>query len=124
MNLEARGSSVSVRSTVRMGSAMSMLKFAVCASSMSLRSFARVSANASVVDFVAFGSCLSVRHYSRLSSSVSILGLTALGSCHRMSVIQKVSLGSALSILDIAHVGSTPQHERWWPRCQPTFRHS
>ena len=65
------GSSLSLRSCGRLGSALSVLDLLHLGSALSLRSFSRLGSSISVLDFVHLGSALSLRSYARLGSQSS-----------------------------------------------------
>jgi len=110
------GSAVSVLGVSRFGSSMSVLDFVHLGSSLSLRSFARASSavsvlgvsrfgsSMSVLDFVHLGSSLSLRSFARASSALSVWGVSRFGS--GLSVLDIVHLGSSLSLRSFGRFGS------------------
>ena len=63
------GSSLSLRSYARVGSALSVLDLVTLGSTLSLRSFGRAGSGLSVLDFLHIGSCLSMRSFGRIGSA-------------------------------------------------------
>jgi hypothetical protein len=62
------GSSLSLRSMVRIGS------------SLSVYGLARIGSSLSVLDYLALGATLSLRSFARLGATLSVYGLARLGS--------------------------------------------
>jgi hypothetical protein len=132
----AVGSSFSLRSFARVGSAISVAqtmyfgslqKLSVMfhtrvASCLSVRSTVRLGSRCSVVDSISFGSSLSLRAFARLSSSISIGGPTAYtrsSFAGTMSALGSACLGSSLSIRGThSYLGSDEcpgGSNKWWP---------
>lgn len=81
-----------------------MLNFMEMGSSMSLRSFARLGSAISVLNFSSIGSSFSIRSFARAGSTVSVFGKVRLHGAH--SVLDLVKVGSAISIRSFARCGS------------------
>lgn len=99
------GSSLSLRSVARFGSALSVLGYAHLGSSVSLRGLARCGSSMAVLDFLHLASTLSMRRMGRLASSFSVLGCARLGAT--ISILDFGRMGSSMSILDFVHFGSS-----------------
>lgn len=84
---------------------MSVLDEMRFGSSLSLRSFSRIGSALSVMDLAFMGSALAVRGFMRLGSRVSVFGTFRLGST--MSVLDSTSFGSCLSIRSFCRIGSS-----------------
>jgi len=105
-----------VRSFARLGSSVSVLDFRAMGSTLSLRSccrlgsavsvygMARLGSAVSVLDFAHIGSSMSLRGFCRLGASLSTFGLTRLGSS--LSVLDLESMGSSVSLRSFARLGS------------------
>jgi hypothetical protein len=86
---------------------MSVLDFLHLGSSLSLRSFARVGSAVSLRGAGWLGSSLSLRSFARVGSAVSVRGLSRFGSVFSMSVLDFLHLGSSLSLRSFARLGSS-----------------
>jgi hypothetical protein len=73
------GSSMSVVDFLHLGSSLSLRSFARAGSAVSVRGLSRVGSSMSVLDFLHLGSSLSLRSFARLGSSLSVGGAIALG---------------------------------------------
>merc|ERR1719506_3218446 len=90
-----------------LGSSLSLRSFARAGSAVSVFALSRFGSSVSVLDFLHLGSSLSLRSFARAGSSVSVSGLTRFGSVFSMSVLDFLHLGSSLSLRSFARVGST-----------------
>merc|ERR1712139_379478 len=68
------GSAVSVIGMSRFGSQVSVVDFVSLGSTLSLRSFSRFGSSMSVLDFLHLGSSLSLRSFARIGDYVSVTG--------------------------------------------------
>jgi len=108
------GSSMSVLDFLHLGSSLSLRSFTRAGSAVSVRGLSRFGSSMSVLDFLHLGSSLSLRSFARVGSSLSVRGgvlslsvrgLSRFGSS--MSVLDFLHLGSSLSLRSFARVGSS-----------------
>jgi len=83
---------------------LSVIGATTLGSSLSLRSFGRLGSAVSVFGAAKLGSSLALRSFARLGSAVSLFSVAKLGSS--MSVFDSCSLGSSLSVRSFVRLGS------------------
>jgi hypothetical protein len=94
------GSAASAYRAGRVCGRVSACDFLQVGSSLSLRSLARISGSCglSVSGQNWIGSSLSVRSFVRVGSALSCVGVLAVGSLQRISLMDRVLLGSSCSV--------------------------
>jgi len=98
------GSSISLRSFVRLGSAVSVVAFSNIGASLALRSILRLGASLAVIGRSRVGASLSLLAFAHIGASISLRSYGRLGAS--MAICELVKLGSALSLRSMARVGS------------------
>jgi acyl-[acyl carrier protein]--UDP-N-acetylglucosamine O-acyltransferase len=105
LDLAVLGSTLSIRSFVKIGKALSVLDYTHLGSTLSIRNYVKLGSKLSVLDMAMVGSSLSIRNMGRIGSSFSVVGFSNFGSA--LSVLDFLALGSAMSLRGLARLGSS-----------------